>query len=609
MLRFISFILSSFFFLLFSTQIVKAQVVSPATDSFFLAGKKGMLGRIGRSISKSSEPMLPIKTTDPYKKYHGKIIRTISISSVGFNYDLNDTVPIKNNLAIKISNKFHKNTLPSVIQKNLFFKVGQPFYPLVVADNERFLREQTFLRDAMIEVLPSIYSKDSVDVIILTRDVFSIGGSFSASGIDRAKSEIKEENIAGSGNRFALFGLYDKARNPNHGYGAELMLRNIGGSFVNWENGFKTFRPAFNSGRMEEVHIYSQIEKPMASRYTAITGAAEVSYHSTINGYLADSLYSNDYRYRYINTDVWGGFNFGYNSGKKKDSENRLRHFVAMRGFYNSFIKVPAKYLRDYNYQYADINGVLMSYSLYRQNFYRTNFIYGFGRNEDVPEGINASFIGGYTNKQGVKRSYVGLEMEASRFTKKEGLFSYTFKTGGYFNSHKMQDVDILLGANHFTKLFTINRHWYNRSFMGLSYTRQIEKYLNEPLFLRSEFGLPSMRSSFLEGESRTSVSFESVFYNMKKLVGFRFAPFVFGNLCLLQPLNEPKKNTKGYQSLGAGIRSRNENLVFGTMELKGYFFPRVPDGMKNWRVDLTTKLLFKYNSSFIRRPDFVSPN
>ena len=588
---------------------VIGQEVSSRSDSFFLARKKGILGRIGRSISRNGEFIEPVKTVNAYKKYQGRIIRSITIKSVGFNYNLNDTTPLKSNFIVKIANGLHRNSSEGVVRKNLFFKEGQKFFPLVAADNERFLREQTFLRDAVIAVSPSIYSGDSVDVIVLTRDVFSIGGRLGISSLDRAKIEIREENIAGTGNRIAVFGLYDKNRLPNQGVGAELVLRNIRGSFINWKNGFRTFSPAFNSGRLEELNYYSQVEKPMASRYTAITGAAEIAYHATINGYRSDSLYKNDFRYRFVNTDVWAGFNFGYNSGRKKDSETRLRHFVAMRGFYNNFLKVPAKYLTEYNFRYADINGVLMSYSLYRQNFYRANFIYGFGRGEDVPEGLNATVVTGYTNKQGIKRAYYGVEMDASKFTRKIGLYSYTLRAGGYVYQKNLQDVDILLGVNHFTKLFKLNNYWYNRSFMGISYTRQLKTFLNEPLFLQSEFGLPYLRNSFVEGERRTTLSYETVFFNMKKIFGFRLAPFAFSSLSLMQPLNEGLKKTIGYPAFGGGIRTRNENLLLGTVELKGYLFPRVPDGLTNWRVELSTKLLFKYNSSFIRRPDFVRPN
>jgi hypothetical protein len=601
------FISLSFIFLFTAT--VAAQGVSPYTDSFFLAKKKGILGRIGRSVNVKGEYVVPAKTVNPYKKYHGKVIRSITVRPVGFNYNLNDTSPIRKNLAVKIANGLHLNTFNEVIRKNLFFKEGQLFYPLVVADNERFLREQEFLRDALIQVVPSVYGKDSVDVIVLTRDVFSMGGSFNASSFNRVGIELTEENIGGSGNRLTLFGLYDKERSPTYGYGAAYKKRNIKGYFLDWTTGFTTYNKTFNSGRREELNLYTALEKPMVSRYTAITGATALSYHSTINGYLTDSLYLSDFRYRFLNADIWLGYNFGYKKGKKKDIENKLRHFVAIRGFYNYFLEVPVKYVTDYNYRYADINGFLMAYSIYKQNFYRTNFIYGFGRNEDVPEGLNASLITGYTNKQGIRRVYYGVEVDASRFNKKGSLFSYTFKTGGYVNKKALQDIDLLLAMKHFTRLHTLNNYWYNRNYFDLSYTRQLNLFLNEPLLLDSEFGLPYFRNGHTEGSMRTTLKFESVFYNMKKILGFRLAPFVFTDMSLIQPLHQSLKKTNGYQALGGGLRTRNENLVFGTMELRGYIFPRVTEGAKNWKVELSTKLQFKYNSSFIRRPDFIKPN
>jgi hypothetical protein len=154
-----------------------------------------------------------------------------------------------------------------------------------------------------------------------------------------------------------------------------------------------------------------------------------------------------------------------------------------------------------------------------------------------------------------------------------------------------------------------MSKYWYSRSFLSLSHTRQVNPFLTQPLFLESEHGLPYYRHGRIEGRVRTTVRGELVFYHMKRLFGFRFAPFMFSDLCLLQPKNEPLKNTNGFTAFGGGIRSRNENLVFGTMELRGFVFPRVIEGAKSWKVELSTKLKFKYNGSFIRRPDFVVSN
>jgi len=250
-----------------------------------------------------------------------------------------------------------------------------------------------------------------------------------------------------------------------------------------------------------------------------------------------------------------------------------------------------------------------MAYSVYKQNFYRTNFIYGFGRNEDVPEGINASVIGGYTNKQGFKRAYLGAELDRSRFKKTGSLLTYTIKAGGYLNKNDFQDIDLLLGVKHFTRLHTLNKYWYNRNYFDLSYTKQIKPFLNAPLLLDSEFGLPYFRNGLIEGEMRTTLKVESVFYNMKKILGFRFAPFMFGDLSLIQTLNRSLDKAIGYPAFGGGVRTRNENLIFGTIELKGYVFPRITEGMQHWKIEVGTNIKFRYNSSFINRPDFVKPN
>lgn len=581
-------------------------------DTFFLAKKKGILGRIGRSLNKSSEaPAKPRLTVEEFKPYYGKIIRHILIRPVGFSQKMGDTTQQrKQKFFDKVTNALHLNSTEELIRKHLFCKEGKPFYPLHAADNERYLRTLEFLRDAIIKVEPVEEDSTYVDVLVFTKDVFSIGGSLDFRGVNRFDGEIVEENFGGSGNQLQLSTLYDKARKPQMGYGASYMLRNMGGSFVNWTNGFQTFKPAFNSGRQEEFSVFSKIERPMVSRYTAFTGALEVSYHNTRNAYLGDSLYESDFKYSNLNLDMWMGFNLCSGRARRKDNPDYLNHFVAIRSFFIDFTRVPDKYHNVYNYQYADINGALLSYSIYKQNFYRTNFIYGFGRYEDVPRGIKATLIGGFTNKQGKKRAYYGTEAEWAYFDKRGSLFSYTVRTGGYAKKGGgFEDVDILTQFNHFTPLFRLSKQWLNRNYFTINYTRQLKARLNEPLFMDSDFGLPYYERGLLEGQKRAVLKAETMFYHLRKFLGFRFAPFVFSDLALMQAIDKPASKAKGYPVLGAGIRTRNENLVLGTIELRGYYFPQPFDGMKGWRVSLGTNLRFRYSSNFVRKPDFVSPN
>lgn len=596
------------FCLLCCNEHLYAQVKEPS-DTFFLLKKKGLLKRLGKSIYRENIPEDPIKSVDPFLAFKGKTIRRIRIAPTGFNRIINDTIGVKKTFISGLVDALHKNTLPAVIRKNLFFKEGDKVLPLLLADNERFLRDLTFIKDAVIVLQPAAEDSSMADVIIITRDVFSIGGSLTAGSLTNARIVAREDNMAGTGNKIELTGLYDKDRNPDYGIGGSLTLRNINRHFIDWTVGFNTFNPAFNSGRREETSYFTLLEKPLVSRYTEWTGAVSFSYNKTNNGYISDSEYVSFFKYRALSADIWGGYNIGSRNRKDRDMGKRLRHFVAMRTFYNNFYHVPDKFEYNYNYVYANINGMLASYSLYRQNFYKTNFIYGFGRNEDIPEGINATAISGYTNKQGVKRAYYGLEFDATHFSEKGCFTAYTFRAGGFAYQKQLQDIDMLIGLNKFTKLYTLSSSWRNRNFFFMNYSRQYKTALNAPLFLESTYALPYFRNTNYGGDARATVKMESVFYNLKRFLGFRFAPFVFSDFSLLKPINEPIKNTNGYTAIGGGLRTRNENLTFGTVEIRGYYFPRVNDGMKNWRVEIGTNLKFRYNSSFIRKPDFVSPN
>lgn len=587
---------------------IRAQVSQPSQDTFFLARKRGILGRIGKSLVKSPEPEPPVKIVDPFLKYSGRIIRSVEIYPLGFNQSIDDTTIIKQNFAINLANRFHKNTRTSIINNYLFFKAGDKLIPFLMSDNETFLRNQPFLNDALIIAVDDDKPADSIDIVVLTRDVFSIGGNANI-GSKNIRAEIREENVGGTGNQLTISGIYDMDRKPETSAGGELILRNIKGSFLNFTTGFNTFQSAFNSGRYEENSTYARLEKPLVNRYTQWTAALELSYNKTYNAYIADSLYRSDFRYKYSNVDVWAGYNIGYKAKKGQESEKRLRHFVGARVFYHKFDQLPVKFDSVYNYNYADINGVLFSYNLYKRNFYRTNYLYAFGRNEDVPTGLSASLIAGWTNKEDKRRPYYGLEFEANRFARSGIYVSYKLRVGANYRKGKFEDINFLAGVDHFTKLRKISSRWRNRNFMSFSFTKQLNFYLNGPLFLKSDFGFPNFGTGAVEGDQRTTLKLETDFYNLNKILGFRFAPFLFGDLCLVKPTGQPTKKTDGFTALGGGLRARNENLVFGTIELKGYYFPRTVDGIKNWKVDLVTKVRFRFNDIFIRKPDFVNPN
>lgn len=586
-----------------------AQPVKVVQDTFFLAKKKGLLGQLGKSISTDAPILTAVKVANPFLKFNGKIIRHIDLLRLGFERNIYDTTVIKNNFGAILGNGLHKTSTTKTIQNNLFFKSGDPVNPYLLADNERHLRELVFIQDARILMDSIAGTKDSVDLIVITKDIFSLGASLDLQSATKVMVQVDNENLWGSGSRLSIGTLFDKKRYPKWGYDFSFLKRNIRGSFIDWSIGVQNYKAAFNSGRSEETFIYTHFERPLVTPYIPWVGGSDISVHATTNNYLSDSLYKSNFKYHYTNVDLWYGYNFGSKGLIYKNVQSRTRKFIALRSFSQHFIDKPAINFVQYDYRYANSMGLLGAINVFRQEAYRTNFIYGFGRNEDVPEGFSASLIGGWSQMQDRTRPYYGVEALRSHFNKRGFYTTYTVKFGGFLYQKQWEDVDILFNLDHFTRLNVLGSKWRNRNFYSVNYTRQIRPALNQPIFINSVFGLPYFGSTALQGERRITAKGESVFFNMHKYWGFRMAPFLFADIAVFTPVGLPFAKSDVYSGFGAGLRTRNENLTFGTIELKGFYFPKTLPGMKHYRIEMGTNIRFKYNSTFLRKPDFISPN
>lgn len=595
--------------------IAVAQVETNKDDTFFLAKKKGLLGRLGKSLATNPPDEAPQRVENPFLKYKGKIIRSVELVRLSFQRNIYDTNLVKYNLGVRLANTFHKNSRERIIRNNLFFKEGSRFYPYLVADNERYLRDLGFIQDARIIVVFAEGNTDSVDVVVITKDIFSMGGKLKIDSRTRGRVDFQEENIAGTGNKILLSGFYDEPRHPQKAFSAEMTKRNIGGSFIDWTTGYSNFAPSFISGQKEETQFFTRLEKPLVTPFIPTTGSLEAGYFKTSNAYISDSLYKANTRYEYYNIDGWLGYSLDSRRRLYANKEIRIHKFVNLRALTRHFIAVPVKTKDTFDYRFSNTTGVLTSINVFKQIFYKTNFIYGFGRNEDVPEGFSIVLTAGYlvqqnkayTIKEKIKRPYTSIDFGLGNFKKKGFYSNYTFRVGGYFYRKRFEDISLLFNVEHFSRLKKISSTWYQRTFITTGITSEFNPVFNAPLFLNSIYGLPYFNPENIAADFRSTVKLESVYYNTKKILGFRFAPFVFTDFSLMKPVKKSFSKSDLFSAIGGGVRTRNENMVFGTVELKGYYFPRINGDMRGWKVELNTNIRFKYNSTFIKRPDFVT--
>jgi hypothetical protein len=597
-----------------------AQVDSTAhslrDSTFLLRSKKGILKKLGDAIwidapqFNMQNNSSVIKNESPFTTFKGKVINQIQVNSVSYTTSFNDTMATGKKIKRAMEEALYNSTTNKTMLKNLFFNTGDTLYPFLIADNEKFLRELAFIQDARI--VASIDPSDSNGVImnIQWKDIFPFGGSANIGSINSFNAEINHNNVLGLGDKIQINALYDLDRRPLAATGFEYIKRNFLGSFLNLTIGIDKIKPTFNSGRREEYARYIKGDLPLVSPYHSFTGGFEFGTYRANKTYNTMATYDHMYKYAYGIMDGWMGINIGAGLRVKDNLQTRLRKFISFRAVSKRFSEIPDTAIIKYNIHYSDIDAGLVAFNIFKQEYYHTNFIYGFGRNEDVPEGYSFSVVSGLTQRNTRTRPYIGIDYERDYFTDQKNYTNFNVKMGGYLHNGSLEDISFLSSVNYFTRLKKLsNQKWSKRNFVQISATQQLNTILNEPLYLRSEYGIPTFKNDNIQAATRVSCNIESVYYNTVKYYGFSFAPFMFVNSSYIKLIGEAVDKGSIYTAVGLGCRTRNENLVFGTIELKAYYYPRTISNMTPLNVSLTTGLRFRYNSQLIRRPDFVQMN
>jgi len=161
---------------------------------------KYALGKLKKSKADTinQRGVLTTKSEIAYKPYEGKIIRHIVISQYKFGRSYTDTANNSNYFGTRLLNSLHNTTKEWAIRNNLFIKEKTPLAGYLLADNERFLRTLDFIQDARIIVQPKTGYDDSVDVYVITKDLFSINAVLNQASPGKFKARIEDVNLFGA---------------------------------------------------------------------------------------------------------------------------------------------------------------------------------------------------------------------------------------------------------------------------------------------------------------------------------------------------------------------------------------------------------------------------
>ena len=543
-------------------------------------------------------------------KYEGKRIRSIQIEQKHFGTSLLNPANTKKDALTKFADKLHNKTSENTIRKNLFIKEQELVDPLVIAYNEKWLRDLPYIQDARILAALSKVDTNEVDIYIITKDIFPIGGSFNIRNANSYTASLSTNNANDGGNAFTLNHNFDKNREINTGWGFDYTIRNLKGSFTDITIGAKSFAPNEANGDLSESTVYIRGNRPLLTPNSKWTWGFDWNNANNENVFTSkwsDSLFNSTYNYDLKHFDAWLGYQLF--SNRISLTANNVHYFVQVRFLENIFKQRPTDYLAQIDKNYQNIEASLASFTLFKQKIIRTQYLYGFGRNEDLPTGKSMVITSGNYRREQSSLPYLGIKLENYKLLANENYRHLTLSAGSSYADAQLQDVRFIASIEQINKLRYLESGYKYRSIINISFTQTLKNKFNEALLISSSYGIPQLNNERIYGGTRITANWESVWYNSKSFYGFRTSPFAFGNITFLRTVGQPIDKGDIYTSIGSGMRIRNENLIFGTIELRAFYFPRTNLQVSPWNISLITNLRYKYNSSIISKPDFVQIN
>jgi hypothetical protein len=541
--------------------------------------------------------------------YAGKRINSITIEQHNFLSSIDSKESNLKDIFSKIGNKLQSNSKKRAIRENIFFKEWDVFDPSIIAYNEKWLRDLSYIQDAKITATITPYDTNQVDLIVVTKDLFSYGGELQINNKDAYAAKINNINLLGTGNSVQLIQNFENGRTPKSGWGYDIGLSNLMGSFISINAGINQFGNNLANNVLSARKNYISVQRPLLHPNSKWLGGMEYLETENENVFPGkwDTIFDQQLNYNLKHKDIWIGYQLTKQS--KRIKLNEYKQFIQYRYLENDFIARPIDYLLQLDRNYQNLKANFISFTLVRQSVYRTRYLYGLGRYEDLPIGQSLTWTTGQYKIEEDKAAYLGFKFEQYKLSKKDNYTHVIANIASSYINQSLQDFRFLASLEQFSKLKYLNNGYGYRQIVNLSFTQTLKNKYNEALRINSIFGIPELNREQIKGGTRLSANWETVLYNNRAIWGFKSAPFVFGNLTYIRAVGNPILKGDIYTAIGSGMRIRNENLIFGTIELKGFYFPRTNQQVSPWNFSLITNLRYKYNSNIVDKPNYVEIN
>ncbi len=520
-----------------------------------------------------SDSIIRRQRENNFMPYRGKVIRTIFYNQLKvFGTVIEDTNYSVSAKVLRIANSLHTDTYEWVLRQSLFFRENDTVNAYKMVENERYLRNLPFMQDARLYVINAYQDPDSIDIVVLTKDIFEYGGTIDDASGNTFGATIYNKNLLGAGQNL-LFGVHwNGDYHPEWFTQLSYSKYNLSGSFADVSLGYSTIsnRVTIDTGVYERTY-YVNVNRPLYSSWAKLTGGLSLAKNSSMNvGMLHDSVYR-DYSYRVL--DVWAGYNFRNQFKNNGVNSNKPNLAIELRHYNLSFLKYPTQTFLSKDPYYNDHYYTMGKFVLFHQDFIKTNYFFGFGRTEDIPTGYNASVSGGYETWVDRNRVYTAIEGQKYWLGKNQGLLSTNLQLGSFWKDNISEDAVIHLQADYYSRLYRPGQKKL-REILHIDYLYCPNPVFYKPLNINRENGILGYRNTLINGYQRLNMGAETVYYSRLKIYGFKFNFLGILEGSLLTNYKEPIFSSPFYSAIGLGCLIRNENLSFNTIQMTALYLP-----------------------------------
>lgn len=503
-----------------------------------------------------------------FNVFENKTVRNITVKYLNvFGSSVDDTLISDLTFPERLANNIHIKTGIKIIQRNLLIKEGERLNPYLLFENERLIRDLPNIEDARFLITDLNNHNDSVDILLIVKDVWPIGFGAQINDLNSGNISLWNSNVFGLGHLFRSDIFYDIRKDNHFGYDVSYSIASLAGSFISTDLLY------VNRWNTETYKI--DLYRNFLTSTINWAGAAHIEKTKTEQDVLLRDTTLEGIHIEYQYHDFWLGRSFEISDHYGRVPQ-KINFFIASRILLNNFSEAPET---DENYLYRFHNKTLWLFSmgLSKQGFYRSSYIYGFGRAEDVPFGYLVKLTGGWEQSQYKGRPYLALSASGAFNLNRIGYAYNMLEAGSFFYNQQAEQGVFHAVTKYYTNLFRINRFAF-RQFLTFDYTLGINRYDDEFTTLENRGGINGLRSRYLRGDEKLALKLESVLFTPYKLIGFRIVLFASANLGVIKGSSFVSSNNRLFSGIGLGIRIRNENLVFNTIQLKYTWYPYLPN-------------------------------